>query len=78
LTNGISKKLDNHIAAVTLDVAHYDLPAPTLRTLPANALGMADKAWSIAQLVDAAPAMTPRLPTKTPPDRRRQKFIVIK
>lgn len=78
LTNGFSKKLDNHVAAVALYVAHYKLVRQheALRTTPAKALGVTDKAWSIAQLVDAALAVAPLLPTETPPDRRR-KFTVI-
>ncbi|MGM4963970.1 hypothetical protein AB7714_10725 [Tardiphaga sp. 1201_B9_N1_1] len=78
LTNGFSKKLDNHIAAVALYVAHYNLcrTHEALRTTPAKAIGVADRAWSIAQLVDAALAVAPALPTETPPDRRR-KFTVI-
>jgi hypothetical protein len=43
---------------------------------PAKALGVADKAWTIGQLVDAALAVAPALPTETPPDRRR-KFMAI-
>jgi hypothetical protein len=78
LTNGFSKKLDNHVAAVALYVAHYNLCRvhEALRTTPAKALGVADRAWSIAQLVDAALSMAPAMPTETPPDRRR-KFTVI-
>lgn len=78
LTNGFSKKLDNHVAAVALYVAHYNLCRvhEALRTTPVKALGVADKAWSVAQLVDAALSVEPALPTKTPPDRRR-KFTVI-
>ena len=78
LTNGFSKKLDNHVAAVALYVAHYNLcrTHETLRTTPAKALGIADRAWTIAQLVDAALAVAPAMPTETPPDRRR-KFTVI-
>ena len=78
LTNGFSKKLDNHVAAVALYVAHYNLVRihEALRTTPAKALGVADRAWSIAQLVDAALAVAPATPTETPPDRRR-KFTVI-
>jgi hypothetical protein len=78
LTNGLSNKLDNHIAAVALYVAHYNLcrTHEALRTTPAKAIGVADRAWSIAQLVDAALAVAPLLPTETPPDRRR-KFTVI-
>ena len=78
LTNGFSKKLDNHVAAVALYVAHYNLCRvhEALRTTPAKALGVADRAWSIAQLVNAALAVAPAMPTETPPDRRR-KFTVI-
>lgn len=36
-----------------------------------EALGVTDKAWTIAQLVDAALGVAPALPTQTAPDRRR-------
>jgi hypothetical protein len=47
LTNGFSKKLDNHVAAVALYVAHYNLCRihEALRTTPAKALGIADRAY---------------------------------
>jgi hypothetical protein len=78
LTNGFSKRLDNHVAAVALYVCHYNLcrTHEALRTTPAKAIGVADRAWSIAQLVDAALAVAPVLPTETPPDRRKR-FTVI-
>jgi hypothetical protein len=78
LSNGFSKKLDNHVAAVALYVCHYNLCRihEALRTIPAKAMGVADRAWTIGQLVDAALSMAPALPTETPPDRRR-KFVVI-
>ncbi|MCP1831951.1 hypothetical protein J2R76_000378 [Bradyrhizobium sp. USDA 4532] len=78
LTNGFSKNLENHIAAVALYVCHYNLcrTHEALRTTPAKALGVTEKAWSIARLVDAALSVAPALPTETPPDRRR-KFVVI-
>lgn len=44
MTNGVSKKLRNHKATVTLYVAHYDL-CPVyemLRITPALALGIMD------------------------------------
>ena len=73
LTNGFSKKLDNHVTAVALYVCHYNLVHhhEALGTTPAKAPGVADRAWTIAQLVDAAFAVAPAMPTKTPPDRRR-------
>jgi IS1 family transposase len=84
LTNGFSKKLDNHAAAVSLFVAHYNwcrvhealTPNARQQTTPAMALGIADHVWSIGELVDAALAVEPPAPTETAPDRRRQ-FRVI-
>jgi hypothetical protein len=45
LTNGFSKKLDNHVAAVALYVAHYNLcrTHEALRTTPAIARNAAPK-----------------------------------
>ena len=77
LTNGLSKKLGNHVATVALYVAHFQSlcrSQEALCTRPAKALGVVDKAWSIGQLVDAALSVAPALPT--PPDRRRN-FTVI-
>jgi hypothetical protein len=78
LTNGFSKKLDNHCAAVSLYVAHYNLCRwhETIRSTPAEALGLTDHAWSIGELLDAALAVATPDPTETAPDRRR-KFRVI-
>ena len=78
LTNGFSKPLDCHVAAVALYVAHYNLCRvhETLRTTPANALGVADHVWSIGELIDAALTAVPPKPTPTAPDRRRR-FQVI-
>jgi hypothetical protein len=78
LTNGFSKKLDNHVAAVDLYVAHYNLCRvhETLRTAPAVALGVTDHVWPIGELIDAALATQPIDPVVTAPDRRRQ-FRVI-
>lgn len=78
LTNGFSKKLDNHAAAVSLYVAHYNLCRhhETICSTPAEALGLVDHAWSIGELLDAALAVATPDPTETAPDRRR-KFRVI-
>jgi hypothetical protein len=72
-----SRGLTN-VAAIALYVAHYNLCRvhETLRTTPAKAIGVADRTGTIAQLLDAALAIAPALPTETPPDRRR-KFTVI-
>jgi hypothetical protein len=63
---------------VSLYVAHYNLCRvhEALRTTPAVALGIAERVWSIGDLVDAALAVGPTEPTETAPDRRRR-FRVI-
>jgi IS1 family transposase len=84
LTNGFSKKLENHAAAVSLYVAHYNwcrvheslTPDARHQVTPAMALGIADRVWSIGDLLDAALAIAPIEPTETAPDRRRR-FVVI-
>jgi IS1 family transposase len=78
LSNGFSKKIDCHLAAVALHVAFYNLCRvhESLRSTPAMALGIADRVWTIGDLLDAALTAVPPLPTPTAPDRRRQ-FRVI-
>jgi IS1 family transposase len=56
LTNGFSKKLENHVAAVALHFAHYNLVRPH-KTLanpyprtPAMAAGVADHVWSMTEI----------------------------
>ena len=76
LTNGFSKKLENHAAAVSLYVAHYNLCRwhETIRSTPAEALGLTDHAWSIGELLDAALATDQGAPENAP-DRRRFRVI---
>jgi len=78
LSNGFSKRLECHLAAVALHVAFYNLARvhESLRSTPAMALGIADHVWSIGELLDAALATQPITPKVTPPDRRRR-FTVI-
>lgn len=73
LTNGFSKKLEPHCAAVSLHVAHYNLcrTHEALRTTPAVALGIADHVWTIDELIHAALTAAPTKPTPTPARRRR-------
>jgi hypothetical protein len=78
LSNGFSKRLENHCAAVSLYVAHYNLCRvhESLRSTPAMALGIADRVWTIGDLLDAALATQPITPKTTAPDRRKR-FRVI-
>ena len=61
-----------------LYVAHCNLCRwhETIRTTPAMALGIADRVWTIGDLLEAALAAEPPKPTPTAPDRRRR-FRVI-
>jgi hypothetical protein len=56
LTNGFSKKFENHCAAVALYVAHYNFCRvhEALRITPAMQLGVTDHIWTISELVMAA------------------------
>ncbi|MGC1130192.1 MAG: IS1 family transposase [Candidatus Acidiferrales bacterium] len=53
LTNGFSKKLENHILAVGLHFIHYNFARvhKTLRITPAMAAGLADHVWSLEEIV---------------------------
>lgn len=59
LTNGFSKKVENHAAMVSLHFMHYNFARPHMalgkRTTPAMAAGVADHVWTceeIAALID--------------------------
>ena len=56
LSNGFSKKYENHCAAVALYATHYNFCRvhETLRITPAMQLGITDHVWTISELVEAA------------------------
>ncbi len=56
LTNGFSKKLENHEAAVSLWVCFYNFCRvhETIRCTPAMELGVTDHIWTIGELVAEA------------------------
>jgi IS1 family transposase len=72
LTNGFSKKLANHRAAVALHVAHYNLCRvhEAVRCTPAMALGVTDHVWTVGELIDAA-LNAPEPPPLIAPTRPR-------
>ena len=78
LSNGFSKRLDCHLAAVALHVAFYNLCRvhESLRSTPAMAVGIAERVWTIGDLIEAALGAVPPLPTPTAPDRRRQVRVI--
>ena len=71
LTNGFSKKLENHQAAVAPWIALFNLCRvhETLRCTPAMAIDVADHIWTIAELAQTAfePGdVVPPSPSPTP------------
>lgn len=61
LTNGFSKKLDNHIHALALYFAFYNFCRihKSLRVTPAMAAGITDRLWSLEDIVTKIDAMAP-------------------
>ena len=60
LTNGFSKKLDNHMATIAIHFMHYNYARPH-KTLanqyprtPAIAAGVADHVWSLRETTELA------------------------
>lgn len=72
LTNGFSKKLENHANAVALHFAYYNLVKvhKTLRMTPAMAAGVTDKLWEMADLVAVVEAAEAK-PGKRGPYKKR-------
>lgn len=53
LTNGFSKKLDNHISAIALHYMYYNFARvhQSLRVTPAMEAGIADHVWTLDEIV---------------------------
>jgi len=56
LTNGFSKKIENHCAAVAIHVMHYNYARihSSLRITPAMAAGVADHVWGLEEIANLA------------------------
>lgn len=56
LTNGFSKKVENHAHAVALHFMHYNFGRihKTLRVTPAMEAGIADHVWSLKEIAELA------------------------
>ncbi|HEX3905984.1 MAG TPA: IS1 family transposase [Polyangia bacterium] len=56
LTNGFSKKIENHMHAIALYFMHYNFVRihKTLRVTPAMAAGVSDRVWSLAEIAELA------------------------
>ena len=56
LTNGFSKKVENHIHAISLYFMHYNFSRihQTLRVTPAMEAGVSDHVWSLEEIAALA------------------------
>lgn len=72
LTNGFSKKLDNHGYAVALHFMYCNFVRihGTLRVSPAVEAGLSDHVWSLAEMITAMDAYMPK-PAKRGPYQKR-------
>lgn len=54
LTNAFSKKLEHHIAAISLHFMYYNFVRvhQTLRVTPAMAAGVTDRVWEMSDIVE--------------------------
>jgi hypothetical protein len=57
LTNGFSKKVDNHKAMIALHYMHYNFARihKTLRVTPAMEAGISDHVWSLEEIAQLTP-----------------------
>jgi IS1 family transposase len=62
LTNGHSKKLENHCAALAIFFMHYNFARPhsTVRCSPAMAAGVTPHLWSVEEIVNLLPVEAPK------------------
>jgi IS1 family transposase len=73
LTNAFSKKVENHVAAVSLHYAHYNFVRihQTLKTTPAVAAGVTDHEWKLPELVALLENAEQAVPMKRGPYTKR-------
>jgi IS1 family transposase len=72
LTNGFSKKIDNHVHALALYFAFYNFTRihKTLKVTPAMAAGITDRLWSMEDIAERIEANRPQ-PGKRGPYKKR-------
>jgi len=76
LTNGFSKKIENHIAAVSLHFMYYNFVRvhQTLRVAPSMAAGVTDRLWEIGDIVQVLEARETRVAAEAEQARLRRIF----
>jgi hypothetical protein len=71
LTNGFSKKLENHAAMVAIHSVYYNFARihKTLRITPAMSAGLSDHVWTLEEIILMADSYMPK-PAKRGPYKR--------
>ena len=72
LTNGFSKKVQNHAAAIALYFMYYNFCRvhQTLRVTPAMEAGVADHVWTVEEMVGLLEAAEPKGKKRGPYKKR--------
>jgi IS1 family transposase len=72
LTNGFSKKIDNHIAMVAIHAVYYNFARvhKTLRVTPAMEAHLSDHVWTLEEIVAFADSYAPK-PGKRGPYKKK-------
>jgi IS1 family transposase len=62
LTNGFSKKVENHMHAISLHYMYYNFGRihQSLKVTPAMAAGITDHVWSLEEIAELAPIEAPK------------------
>jgi IS1 family transposase len=73
LTNAFSKKVENHVAAVSLHFMHYNFCRvhQTLKTTPAVAAGVSDHVWKLHEIIALLENAEQAVPMKRGPYKKR-------
>lgn len=73
LTNGFSKKIENHAHAIALHYMYYNFCRmhKSLRCTPAMAAGVVRTLWSIDDMLNAVDQYMPKPPTKRGPYKKK-------
>src|SRR5271165_1995737 len=72
LTNGFSKKIENHIAMVAIHAVYYNFARihKTLRITPSMAAGLSDHVWNLEEIVMMADNYMPKAAKRGPYKKR--------
>jgi hypothetical protein len=72
LTNGFSKKVENHAYAVALHMMYYNFVRlhSKLRVSPAMAAGVSDRLWDVADIVALIETEEAKIVSKRGPYKR--------